>query len=89
MKPGAKKVMSGLYQNDQGIGEKRLVQGETDKLVAIGAAEKSSLNDIEWCSRVMLVPKPNGEWRFCVDLRGVNKNVELEHWPLTKVDIRL
>ena len=89
VKAGSKKVMSGMYQNDQGPGERKLVQDEADKLVRMGAAEKSSMDEIEYCSRVMLVPKPNGEWRFCVDLRGVNKNVELEHWPLTKVDIRL
>ena len=51
--------------------------------------EKANFNEVEYFSRVMLVPKPNGEWRFCVDLRGVNKNVEVEYWPLTKVDIRL
>jgi hypothetical protein len=55
----------------------------------VGAAEKCGIDDIEYCSRIMLIPKPNGDWRFCVDLRGVKKNVELEHWPLTKVDIRL
>ena len=60
-----------------------------DALVQLGAAEKAKFDEVEYCSRIMLVPKPNGDWRFCVDLRWVNKNVDLEHWPLTKVDIRL
>ena len=89
LKPNAKKVTAGYAQNNRGPGEERVVQAETDKLVQINAAEKVNYEDIEYCSRIMLVPKPNGDWRFCVDLRGVNKNVELEHWPLTKVDIRL
>ena len=89
LKPGASKVTAGFAQNNRGPGEEQIVQKETNKLVAINAAEKVNYEDIEYCSRIMLVPKPNGDWRFCVDLRGVNKNVEIEHWPLTKVDIRL
>jgi exodeoxyribonuclease III len=89
LKEGAKKVTAGFNQNDLAPAAKQLIQKETNNLVQVGAAEKCGFEDIEYCSRIMLVPKPNGDWRFCVDLRGVNKNVELEHWPLTKVDIRL
>jgi hypothetical protein len=89
IKEGSKRVTAGLAQNDMSPAAERLVQTETDKLVKVNAAEPCTIEDIEYCSRIMLVPKPNGEWRFCVDLRGLNKNVELEHWPLTKVDIRL
>ena len=87
--PGAKKVVAGLHQNDASPATRKIVEEETSKLVKIGVVEKANFNEVEYFSRVMLVPKPNGEWRFCVDLRGVNKNVEVEYWPLTKVDIRL
>jgi hypothetical protein len=89
IKEGAKKVVSGFAQNNNGPGADRVVQKEVDNLVALNAAERAKFDQVEYCSRIMLVPKPNGDWRFCVDLRGVNKNVQLEHWPLTKVDIRL
>ena len=89
IKENSKRVTAGYAQNDKSPAANQLIQKETDNLVQMGAAEKCSVDDVEYCSRIMLVPKPNGDWRFCVDLRGVNKNVELEHWPLTKVDIRL
>ena len=89
IKENAKKVVAGYHQNDQSPAAKRLIQEQTDERERLGVVEPCNHQDIEYCSRIMLVPKPNGDWRFCVDLRGVNRNVEIEHWPLTKVDVRL
>ena len=39
---------------------------------------------LSW-SQVLLTPKPNGEWRFCVDFRGLNDASKAEGWPLPNI----
>ena len=36
-------------------------------------------------SQVMLTPKQNGTWRFCVDFRRLNSKTKPNHWPLPKI----
>lgn len=33
-------------------------------------------------SQVLLVPKPDGSWRLCIDYRFLNEVCDGEHWPL-------
>jgi hypothetical protein len=33
-------------------------------------------------SQVLLVPKPNNQWRFCVDFRRLNDSTKAEGWPI-------
>ena len=40
-------------------------------------------------SQVLLAPKPNGAWRFCVDYRALNKCSERESWPLPNIEAML
>ena len=40
----------------------------------------------EWCSRMVVVPKPNGQVRICVDLTKLNENVKREQHPLQAID---
>ena len=40
-----------------------------DEMVSQGWIQPSKS---EWCSPVLILKKPNGGWRFLVDLRGVN-----------------
>ncbi len=40
-------------------------------------------------SQVLLCPKPNGAWRFCVDYRALNKCSERESWPLPNIEAML
>ena len=39
-----------------------------------------------WVSPVVVVPKPNGEVRLCVDMRQVNCAVEHERYPIPTID---
>jgi hypothetical protein len=39
----------------------------------------------QW-SQVLLTPKPNGKWRFCVDYVNVNDCSDREGWPLPHVE---
>jgi len=40
----------------------------------------------EWSSPIVLVPKPNGKWRLCIDYRGVNDRTEKDGYPVLNVD---
>ena len=40
----------------------------------------------EWISNVVLVKKPNGTWRICVDFTDLNKACPNDSYPLPKID---
>ena len=40
----------------------------------------------QWCSGIVVVPKPNGNVRICVDLTNLNKAVKREIHPMASVD---
>ena len=39
-----------------------------------------------WCSGIVVMPKPNGSVRICVDLTHLNKAVQREVHPMFSVD---
>jgi len=39
-----------------------------------------------WCAGMVVVPKPSGEVRICVDLKPLNEGVLHEFHPLPKVE---
>ena len=40
----------------------------------------------EWVSNPVLVKKPNGEWRTCVDFSDLNKACPKDSFPLPRID---
>ena len=40
----------------------------------------------DWCAGMVVIPKPNGKVRMCVDLTKLNESVRLERHPLPSVD---
>ena len=42
-----------------------------------------------WCAPMVVVPKPSGEVRICVDLTKLNANIKREAHPLPSVDYTL
>ena len=40
-------------------------------------------------SQVLLTPKPNNAWRFCVDYRSLNDISELTGWPIPNITLML
>ena len=40
----------------------------------------------DWCVGMVVVPKPNGKIRICVDLSRLNDSVKRENFPLPRID---
>ncbi|KAL0416120.1 UNVERIFIED_CONTAM: hypothetical protein Slati_3443900 [Sesamum latifolium] len=51
----------------------KIIQAEIDKLVAAGHVEEIQFP--EWLSNIVLVPKPVGKWRMCIDSETSTKLV--------------
>ncbi|KAL0423962.1 UNVERIFIED_CONTAM: Transposon Ty3-G Gag-Pol polyprotein [Sesamum radiatum] len=40
----------------------------------------------EWLANVVLVPKPNGKWRMCIDFTDLNKACPKDSYLLPRID---
>jgi len=52
---------------------------QTNHMLELGVIRPSQANAF---SQILLVPKPNGKWRFCVDWRALNDCSESMSWPI-------
>ena len=43
----------------------------------------------QWCAGMVVLPKPSGALRICIDYRQLNERVLCEVHPLLKVDVTL
>ena len=56
-----------------------------DELVELDIIEKVS-SPSSWVSPVVVVPKPSGHIRLCVDMRQANMAVKRERFPIPTID---
>lgn len=61
----------------------QILNKEVDEMLRLGVIEPSQS---PWSSPVLLVKKPNGEYRLCVDLRGVNEVTRFDSYCLPSID---
>ncbi|GBO34796.1 Transposon Ty3-I Gag-Pol polyprotein [Araneus ventricosus] len=63
--------------------ERRAIENEVQRMLKEDVIQPS---DSPWSSPVVLVKKKNGEWRFCVDYRRLNKITKKDVYPLPPID---
>ncbi|XP_035223898.1 uncharacterized protein LOC118196545 [Stegodyphus dumicola] len=63
--------------------ERRVIADEVQRMLKEDVIQPS---DSPWSSPVVLVKKKNGEWRFCVDYRKLNKVTKKDVYPLPRID---
>ena len=61
------------------------VKTELDRMEETGVISKIN-EPTEWCAGMVVVPKPNGNVRICVDLTKLNESVKRENVPLPAID---
>ncbi|KAL0285049.1 UNVERIFIED_CONTAM: Transposon Ty3-G Gag-Pol polyprotein [Sesamum angustifolium] len=67
-----------------GLEKDNIIQVEVHKLMAAGHIEEIEFP--ECLSNVVLVPKPRGKWRMCIDFRDLNKACPKDFYPLPRIN---
>ncbi|XP_004308263.1 PREDICTED: uncharacterized protein LOC101303281 [Fragaria vesca subsp. vesca] len=62
----------------------RAIQAKVQRLKEIKFIREISYPT--WVSNVVMVPKPNGKWRMCVDYTNLNKACPMDSFPLPRID---
>ena len=57
------------------------VREELDRMEELGVIRKAD-RPTQWVSSLVVVQKPNGKVRVCLDSRDLNKAVQREHYPM-------
>ena len=60
-------------------------KAELDRMARMGIITKVE-QPTQWVSPIVVVKKPNGDVRICLDLVDLNKAVKREHYPLRTVE---
>ena len=66
----------------QSLTKDAAIRDLTREMILSGVVSTSKAD--AW-SQVLLTPKPNGKWRFCIDYRQLNKLIENRGWPLPRI----
>jgi len=59
------------------------LKSQLTELIDLGFIRPSTSH---FASPVLLVPKPNGKWRFCIDYRALNLGTIKDRYPLPRMD---
>ena len=64
------------------------VHAELERMEGLGVISRVR-EPTPWCAAMVVVPKPSGAVRICVDMKPLNENVLREVHPMPKVDTTL
>jgi len=81
LKPGAVPVRQHPYKAGPLARERE--KAEVDRMRSMGVIEPSTG---EWASPVVMVPKPDGSVRFCIDYRKLNLMTVKDAYPIPRMD---
>ena len=75
-----------IQQKRRAIEAKRYkaLKDEVNKLLNIGFVRESFYSS--WLANPVLVKKPNGNWKACVDFMDLNKACPKDSFPLPQID---
>ena len=62
----------------------QIIKDEVERL--LGAKMIREVNYPRWLANVVIVKKPNGKWRVCVDFTDLNKACPKDPFPLPHID---
>uniref|UniRef100_A0A2N9J4D3 Uncharacterized protein n=1 Tax=Fagus sylvatica TaxID=28930 RepID=A0A2N9J4D3_FAGSY len=60
------------------------ISDEVEKFLTVGFIREAYYPD--WLANVVIVKKPNGKWRMCVDFMDLNKTCPKDRFPLPRID---
>lgn len=81
LEPDARPVR--LPPHRAGHKAREVEKAEVDEMLRLDVIEPAAT---EWSSPVVIVPKPDGKWRFCVDYRRLNAMSLKDSYPLPRMD---
>lgn len=76
-----KPIKQHAYKTD--FKKQEVIQKEINKMLEAGVIRRSTS---PWTSPVVLIPKPDGSIRFCIDYRKLNKITRKDNQPLPRID---
>jgi len=80
-KPGSQPVRLNPYRMSPRTGE--LIKAEVDRVLKLEVTEPSQS---EWDNPVVLIPKPEGRPRFCIDHRQLNERTVRDSYLIPRMD---
>jgi len=81
LKPGAVSVRQHPYKAGSLAWERE--KADVERMRSMGVIEPSTG---EWASPVVMVPKPDGSVRFCIDYRKLNLMTVRDAYPIPRMD---
>jgi len=61
-----------------------IIKHNIDKLLTVGFIE--FVKEATWLSCIIVVPKKNGKWKICIDLKKLNTAIKKDPYPLPFTD---
>ncbi|XP_022032914.1 uncharacterized protein LOC110934027 [Helianthus annuus] len=83
--PGVKPVAQG--KRSMAPDRRAAVVKEVRKLVEAGILRETQYHT--WVSNPVMVKKPDGTWRMCIDFKDLNKACPKDAYPLPEIDLKV